>query len=231
MKKVLSLLFVLLLLLPAAALADTKLAVTGSATVQAEPDMVTLSLGVEETKSDVLAAQALVNKKLADVIEALKAAGIDEKDIQTSYYNIYNSYSYSYDDPESRQYVASCSFDVIVRDLSRAGEMIDVAVAAGANLVSGVTFGVTNLAALQDRALELAVADGIRRAGIMAAAAGVQLPALPESVEERSSYYGYSERGKGGTFDMAATTEASTTLMGGMVSVTSSVTVTYDMDN
>ena len=229
MKKVLSLLFVLLLMLPAAALADTKLAVTGSATVQAEPDMVTLSLGVEETKSDVLAAQALVNKKLADVIEALKAAGIDEKDIQTSYYNIYNSYSY--DDPESRQYVASCSFDVIVRDLSRAGEMIDVAVAAGANLVSGVTFGVTNLAALQDRALELAVADGIRRAGIMAAAAGVQLPALPESVEERSSYYGYSERGKGGTFDMAATTEASTTLMGGMVSVTSSVTVTYDVDN
>ncbi len=226
MKKFLSLLFVLLLMLPAAALADTKLAVTGSATVQAEPDMVTLSLGVEETKSDVLAAQALVNKKLADVIEALKAAGIDEKDIQTSYYNIYNSYSY--DDPESRQYVASCSFDVIVRDLSRAGEMIDVAVAAGANLVSGVTFGVADLTALQDKALELAVADGIRRAGIMAAAAGVQLPALPESVEENSSYY---DGGSVRAYTMDAAASASTALMGGMVSVTSSVTVTYDVND
>ena len=226
MKKFLSLLFVLLLMLPAAALADTKLAVTGSATVQAEPDMVTLSLGVEETKSDVLAAQALVNKKLADVIEALKAAGIDEKDIQTSYYNIYNSYSY--DDPESRQYVASCSFDVIVRDLSRAGEMIDVAVAAGANLVSGVTFGVADLTALQDKALELAVADGIRRAGIMAAAAGVQLPALPESVEENSSYY---DGGSVRAYTMDAAASASTALMGGMVSVTSSVTMTYDVND
>lgn len=226
MKKFLSLLFVLLLMLPAAALADTKLAVTGSAAVQAEPDMVTLSLGVEETKSDVLAAQALVNKKLADVIEALKAAGIDEKDIQTSYYNIYNSYSY--DDPESRQYVASCSFDVIVRDLSRAGEMIDVAVAAGANLVSGVTFGVADLTALQDKALELAVADGIRRAGIMAAAAGVQLPALPESVEENSSYY---DGGSVRAYTMDAAASASTALMGGMVSVTSSVTVTYDVND
>ena len=61
MKKFLSLLLVLLLMLPAAALADTKIAVNGSATVQAEPDMVTLSLGVEETKSDVTAAQAMVN--------------------------------------------------------------------------------------------------------------------------------------------------------------------------
>ena len=73
MKKFLSLLLVLLLMLPAAALADTKIAVTGSATVQAEPDMVTLSLGVEETKSDVAAAQAMVNEKLSAVIEALTA--------------------------------------------------------------------------------------------------------------------------------------------------------------
>ena len=226
MKKFLSLLFVLLLMLPAAALADTKIAVTGSATVQAEPDMVTLSLGVEETKSDVAAAQALVNEKLSAVIEALKNAGIDEKDIQTGYYSIYNNYDY--DDPESIQYVASCSLNVIVRDLSKAGEMIDVAVAAGANQVGGVTFGVADLTALQDKALEMAVADGIRRAGVMAKAAGVTLPALPESVEENSSYY---DGGSARAYTMDAAAGASTSLMGGMVSVTSSVTVTYDVND
>ena len=226
MKKFLSLLFVLLLMLPAAALADTKIAVTGSATVQAEPDMVTLSLGVEETKSDVAAAQATVNEKLAAVVEALKNAGIDEKDVQTGYYSIYNNYNY--DDPSDIQYVASCSLNVIVRDLSKAGEMIDVAVAAGANQVGGVTFGVADLTALQDRALELAVADGIRRAGVMARAAGVTLPALPESVEENSSYY---DGGSARAYTMDAAAGASTSLMGGMVSVTSSVTVTYDVND
>ena len=226
MKKFLSLLFVLLLLLPAAALADTKIAVTGSATVQAEPDMVTLSLGVEETKSDVAAAQATVNEKIAAVVEALKNAGIDEKDVQTGYYSIYNNYNY--DDPSDIQYVASCSLNVIVRDLSKAGEMIDVAVAAGANQVGGVTFGVADLTALQDRALELAVADGIRRAGVMARAAGVTLPALPESVEENSSYY---DGGSARAYTMDAAAGASTSLMGGMVSVTSSVTVTYDVND
>ena len=226
MKKFLSLLLVLLLMLPAAALADTKIAVTGSATVQAEPDMVTLSLGVEETKSDVAAAQAMVNEKLSAVIEALKNAGIDEKDLQTGYYSIYNNYNY--DDPESIQYVASCSLNVIVRDLSKAGEMIDVAVAAGANQVGGVTFGVSDLTALQDKALELAVADGIRRAGVMAKAAGVTLPALPESVEENSSYY---DGGSARAYTMDAPAGAPTSLMGGMVNVTSSVTVTYDVND
>ena len=226
MKKFLSLLFVLMLMLPAAALADTKIAVTGSATVQAEPDMVTLSLGVEETKSDVAAAQATVNEKIAAVVEALKNAGIDEKDVQTGYYSIYNNYNY--DDPSDIQYVASCSLNVIVRDLSKAGEMIDVAVAAGANQVGGVTFGVADLTALQDRALELAVADGIRRAGVMAKAAGVTLPALPESVEENSSYY---DGGSARAYTMDAAAGASTSLMGGMVSVTSSVTVTYDVND
>ncbi len=226
MKKFLSLLFVLLLMLPAAALADTKIAVTGSATVQAEPDMVTLSLGVEETKGDVAAAQALVNEKLAAVVEALKNAGIDEKDVQTGYYSIYNNYNY--DDPSDIQYVASCSLNVIVRDLSKAGEMIDVAVAAGANQVGGVTFGVADLSALQDKALEMAVADGIRRAGVMAKAAGVTLPALPESVEENSSYY---DGGSARAYTMDAAAGASTSLMGGMVSVTSSVTVTYDVND
>ena len=226
MKKFLSLLLVLLLMLPAAALADTKIAVNGSATVQAEPDMVTLSLGVEETKDDVAAAQALVNEKIAAVVEALKNAGIDEKDIQTGYYSIYNSYDY--DDPDNMQYVASCSLNVIVRDLSKAGEMIDVAVAAGANQVGGVTFGVSDLTALQDKALEMAVADGIRRAGVMAKAAGVTLPALPESVVENSSYYdGY----KASAYTMDAAAGASTSLMGGMVNVTSSVTVTYDVND
>ena len=226
MKKFLSLLFVLLLMLPAAALADTKIAVTGSATVQAEPDMVTLSLGVEETKSDVAAAQATVNEKIAAVVEALKNAGIDEKDVQTGYYSIYNNYNY--DDPSDIQYVASCSLNVIVRDLSKAGEMIDVAVAAGANQVGGVTFGVSDLTALQDKALEMAVADGIRRAGVMARAAGVTLPALPESVEENSSYY---DGGSARAYTMDAAAGASTSLMGGMVSVTSSVTVTYDVND
>ena len=226
MKKFLSLLFVLLLMLPAAALADTKIAVTGSATVQAEPDMVTLSLGVEETKGDVAAAQATVNEKIAAVVEALKNAGIDEKDVQTGYYSIYNNYNY--DDPSDIQYVASCSLNVIVRDLSKAGEMIDVAVAAGANQVGGVTFGVADLTALQDKALEMAVADGIRRAGVMAKAAGVTLPALPESVEENSSYY---DGGSARAYTMDAAAGASTSLMGGMVSVTSSVTVTYDVND
>ena len=231
MKKFLSLLFVLLLMLPAAALADTKITANGSATVQAEPDMVTLSLGIEERSSDVADAQSQVNARQAAVVEVLKNAGIDEKDIQTDYYNIYTSYDYDENGESIERYCAACSLSIVVRDIDKAGEIIDMAFAAGINQMNGITFGVSDPTSIQDQALELAVTEGMRRAGVMAKAAGVTLPALPESIEESSSYYS-SGAGYTRSYTTDATAEsASTSLMGGMVSVTVNVTVTYDVDD
>lgn len=232
MKKFLSVMMVMLLFASSAALADTTITAAGTATVQAEPDMATVSVGVQESQADVAAAQRLVNEKLNAVVEALVGAGVAEEDIQTEYYNIYIDYSSYYDSTSETQYVASGMLQVTTRDVTRAGELIDIAFAAGANQIGGVSFGVQDMTSMQDRALELAVADGMRRARIIAAASGLTLPALPEAIEEGGIYSSYD----GGTanayaMDTAAGAESATKLMGGMVSVTASVNVSYEIDN
>lgn len=232
MKRFLSWLMIIMVLAAPAALADTTITAAGSATVRAEPDMATVSVGVQESQVDVAAAQRLVNEKINAVVEALVGAGVAEADIQTESYNIYIDYSTYYDTSIETQYIASTMLQVTTHDVNRAGELIDIAFAAGANQIGGVSFGVQDMTAMQDKALELAVADGMRRARIIAAASGVTLPALPEAIEEGGVYSSYD----GGTasayaMDTAADEEGATKLMSGMVSVTASVSVSYEVEN
>ncbi len=228
MKKFVSLLIVLLLLVPSAALADTTITAKGSATVQAEPDMAIVLLGVEESQRDVAAAQRMVNEKTASIIEALTNAGVAQEDIRTEYYNIYTDYRTSYDTESETRYVASCTLRVVARDVDKAGELIDIAFAAGANQISNISFGVSDVTAMQDKALELAVADGMRRAGIIAKASGVILPACPDAIEETATYYDGSAQAY--AMDTAAEA-AGTQLMGGTVSVSASVVVSYEVED
>jgi uncharacterized protein YggE len=105
------------------------------------------------------------------VIKALKAAGIDEKDIQTSYYNVYSEQRFK---PETGQstgeyvYHASSSLNVTIRDLSKVGATLTAAIAAGANNVSGVSFSVADSSRLEAAAREKAVSDARARAADLA---------------------------------------------------------------
>ena len=237
MKKLMSLILaaVLLLTMGGAALADDTITVTGTATVQLEPDMVMIMLGVEATDPEVLNAQKVVNETLAKVIEALtgEELAIAEEDIATAEYYINERHEYNYEDGKSEMigYEATAMLSICVRELDKAGAVIDAAMLAGANRLSGVEFMSSNQTDARDQALTIAVQDGMRKAKVIAAAAGIELPAIPSEIIEQSSY-SYASSNSIVMYDMAAATAegSATSLQAGMLSLNATVQITYDFD-
>lgn len=237
MKKLMCLILaaVLLLSMSGAALADDTITVNGTATVQLEPDMVMIMLGVEAVDPEVLNAQKTVNEAMAKVIEALtgEELAIAEEDIATSEYRIYERYEYNYEVGKSEMigYAATAMLSICVRELDKAGAVIDAAMMAGANRLSGVEFMSSNQTEARDQALTIAVQDGIRKAKVIAAAAGIELPAIPSEIIEQSSY-SYAASNSIVMYDMAAATAegSATTLQAGMLSLNATVQITYEID-
>ena len=224
MKKLLCvLLAAAVLMLPALALADGELTVIGTATVTFQPDMAELSVGVETHGETVSGAVEASAETMNAVMAALEAAGVEASDLSTS--NYYVGMDYSYDSSPARVvgYYVSNTLNVIVRDIERIGEVIDAATAAGANQVYGVNFRSSQQSDNYDRALTLAIQEGMRKAQLMAVAGGHALGQL-QKIEE-SGVQAYSVRA---AFDTAAKASG-TSIMPEELSVTASVTMTYEL--
>ncbi len=225
MKKLLILVLALCVVLCPAALADSEITVQGTGVIRTAPDIAVISVGAEESGEDVAAIQAQLNTRINGLIAALtgEACGIAEEDIQTNNYSIYRRYYDDYGNP-TQDYVASCSLNVVVRDIEKAGGIIDAAFAAGANTLGNVSFSVADDGTLSDKALELAVADGMHRAQIIAGAAGIELPAVPSRVSEAAEVF---YRSSNTVAKSMAEDSAGTRIMSGSVEITANVTVTY----
>lgn len=166
--------------LSAPAFADEpgRITVTGEAAVQVAPDIATLSLGV--TTEGTTAAEALSanNAALAAVLERLKGAGIAERDIQTSNLSVNPNWAGGgYSSAEGAKitgFTASNIVTVTVRDLTKLGDVLDKAVADGANTLNGLSFGLAEPKPALDEARKKAVAEALDRAKLLTGAAGVE---------------------------------------------------------
>jgi uncharacterized protein YggE len=155
--------------------------VVGVGKISLQPDMATVSIGVETRASTVSEAKAEVDVRMAAVVAALQEAGIAEKDIQTSQYSIHyerEPLPMLREGPVLKDqdgYRVSNVVRVTVRDVERAGAALDVAVEAGANQVWGVNLTVSDEDKWQGQAREKAMSDARARAGELASLAGVEL--------------------------------------------------------
>ncbi len=151
--------------------------VTGTGEVSAPPDMATISLGVTTEADEAAAAMAANSEAVSRVIERLASAGIEDRDMQTSTLSL--SPRRTQPGPEREReitgFVASNSLTVRIRDLPALGDILDAALADGANTLGGLTFGVADDAALREAARRAAVADAVETAAVLADAAGVTL--------------------------------------------------------
>ena len=159
--------------------APSVLSVTGSGSVAAVPDMATVSIGVEsqgETAADALAENT---GDAGAVIAALKRAGIEVRDIQTSNFSVNPVYSdrkiQTRQGPEVVGYRVFNQVTARVRALDNLGEILDEVVSTGANRINGIGFGLQDDQEARDQARKLAVADARRKAELYAEAAGVTL--------------------------------------------------------
>jgi uncharacterized protein len=162
--------------------------VTGEATVSVPPDLAQVDGGVSSDAKTAREAFEANNAAMGKVLLALKGAGIEEKDIQTSRLSLQpqTSSSKTSGPPTIVGYRASNRVTIRRRDVTKVANVIDTLVGAGANDIGGIGFSVSNASKLLDEARERAIADARRKAEIYAKAAGVTLGA-PSSISEESS--------------------------------------------
>ncbi|MEM8770799.1 MAG: SIMPL domain-containing protein [Pseudomonadota bacterium] len=170
---------------PAALASDNEakrtITVNGQGQVFAEPDMAVLRIGVVTAGADAKAALSANSASLQATIDNLKAMDVDAKDIQTSGLSISPQYKYNSSNRRTSQingYEARNGVTVKLRDLDKAGEIVDASVGAGANSLNGFSFTFADPAPLYDAARIDAVKQAQTRAKLLADAAGVNLGAL-----------------------------------------------------
>ena len=155
-----------------------SISVTGEGTVSVPPDLAQIDAGVASDAKTAKEAAEANNVAMGKVLAALKGAGIDEKDYQTSRLSLQPQYAPNRAGPQAvTGYRASNRVTIKVRDLAKVAGVIDTLVAAGANDIGNVGFTVAQPSKPLDEAREKAVADARRKAEIYAKAAGVTLGA------------------------------------------------------
>ena len=161
----------------AGAAANTVTA-SGTGTTQAAPDTAEMSFGVTTMSSNAKTALDGVSKTAERIASAVKKQGIADKDIQTRDVSVYPQST----DQNGKQvitgYQASLSVQVKVRDISKLGEVISAANAAGANTISGPSFTIDDPTPVRAKAIDEAVADARKSAEAMAKAAGKSVGAV-----------------------------------------------------
>lgn len=164
-----------------------ELHVTGEGRVEMAPDMATIRLGVVAQADDPAAASEAIAGPLAELLSQLSAAGVAEGDMQTSALRlspVYGEREGPGSGPVVTGFEAMSDVSVELDDPARVGEIVGVALGAGANRFDGLSFGLSEPGEARDRALSLAVEDARRKAEVLASAAGRTLGALTRLVEE-----------------------------------------------
>ena len=163
------------------------ISVTGEATVSVPPDVAQIDGGVTSEAKTAREASEANNAAMGKVLQALKGAGIEEKDVQTSRLSLQPQSAPNRTGPPAISgYRASNRVTIRVRDVAKVANAIDTLVGAGANEIGGINFVVSQASKLLDEARERAVADARRKAEIYAKAAGVTLGA-PLSISEEGN--------------------------------------------
>jgi uncharacterized protein YggE len=178
-----------LLVAPALAqvIPPATISVTGEANVSVPPDLAQIDGGVTSEAKTAREASEANNAAMSKVLQALKVAGIEEKDFQTSRLSLQPQNAPNRTGPSAIVgYRASNRVTIRVRDVTNVANVIDTLVGAGANEIGGINFVVSQASKLLDEARERAVADARRKAEIYAKAAGVTLGA-PLSISEEGN--------------------------------------------
>lgn len=199
--------------------------VTGEASISVPPDLAQIDSGVTTEAKTAREASEANNKAMGGVLQALKNAGIAEKDIQTSRLSL-SPQSTPGRNPNApfqiTGYRASNRVTVTIRDITKVADTIDVLVGSGANEISGISFMVSKASKLLDDARSEAIADARRKAEIYAKAANISLGA-PISISEETAPGPVPYR------KMAADMAASAPVAQGQETLRVSVSVSYEL--
>ena len=202
--------------------------VNGLGQVYLTPDIAYINIGVN-TQSPSASESVATNKEQSNaVIEAIKAAGVDEKDIHTTNFSIWSNPTYDeMGVVTGTNYVVDNTVNVTVRNLDGLGDLLDSAVSAGANNIYSIQFDVADKSAAVKEARASAVEDAKAQAQELAEAAGLSLVEIQTINFYESNPTPYFE-GKGGGGGMASEA-AVVPIQPGQLAISVTVSVTYSI--
>ena len=207
---------------------ETTLSITAEGSVNREPDIAFLNAGVQtqgETAQTAMSANATA---MNGVFEALEAANVDRKDMQTSNFSLQPQYDYSNrsngQPPRLPGYQASNQLTVRVRDLDNLGQTVDALVGAGGNTFSGLRFALEDDRAAKNAARDIAMKEAISRAELYAAASGYEVARIVTLSESG----GYRPQPMA-MMAQARSSESATPIASGEVGYSVSVNVTFEL--
>jgi len=147
----------------------TLLSVSAQAEAKRVPDVATLSAGVVTQAADANTALRQNAEQMSRVVAAIKAAGIAERDVQTSGISVHPQYRYAENQPPAiTGYQASNTVNLKVREIGKLGRVLDALVAQGANQVNGPSFEIDKPEPAYDEARRAALNKAKARAAMYA---------------------------------------------------------------
>lgn len=194
---------------------------TGEAIVRKVPDLAVIGVAVETRARASREAQSGNAEITTAVLKRLADLGIAKDHLRTSSLRVEQEFDYNNGRRTPRGYVARNSIEVRLDDVSRAGDVADGVVQAGATSIDGIRFELKDRSGAEREALRLAVADARARAEAMAAGAARSVDRIVKIEESRIA--GYEPRPM-----MAArvAADATTPVEPGFIDVRAQVTLT-----
>lgn len=162
--------------------------VTGTAVVNVAPDRALIKLGLQTNGRSAKDAQAKNATTINKVTFALKALGIDAKDIATNWYTLEPVYE-DYEDLSINGYRIHNVIEITVRDVKKTNDLIAAAFQAGANQVIDVEFYTSDLRKYRDQAREMAMTAATEKANALAQAAGADVSCVISINENSQSHF------------------------------------------
>lgn len=216
-----------------------NISVTGKADVVSIPDVATFSFSITETGKTVADAQAKATEKTNNALKAVRAGGVQDKDIKTLSYSINPHYEYTqgtcttYVCPPGKSiltgYDVSQTIEVKVRDLAKAGDLFDSIGSVGVQNVNGLTFAIDNIDTIKAQAREKAITNARQKAEKIAKDLGVSLVRITSFYDSSDDViYPYGREGMGGDV-MTIKASVAPEIPKGEQKVTASVSITYEI--
>lgn len=206
------------------------LSVQGSGSSRVDPDEATVRLGVLAQAPTAQAAMQQVNQTANAILAAVRKLGVADKEIQTSELNLNPVYAQLSPErggePRISGYQASNVVSIRLTKMDAVGPVVDAGLAAGANRLDGVSFGLQNEEPARADALAQAAAAARAKAAALAKALNVRLAGIVEVVEGGVTVFTPMRSARMAMESMAADTPVSA----GQVGVDASLTLRYRIE-
>jgi uncharacterized protein YggE len=170
-------------------IAGTRLDITATGEVTRVPDVAIITAGVVTRSATASGAIQDAANRMQRVLAALKSAGVEDRDIQTSSVNLNPEYRYPENQsPQLTGYSATNQLTIRFRDIRNSGKILDALVGQGANQINGPTLTIDKPEAALDEARAKAIAEARSRAELYARSLGMRVARVVSVSEGGGSF-------------------------------------------